>query len=109
MYVNTVSANYVTDCAEHFSFYLRLDFQLLKTPLCKNLGSEKTSRFCRKTPLASSEASATPCFKKLSGALTTIFDIKYYENIWIHVICVQVLAHFITPSSYFDRVSIISV
>ena len=59
----------MTNCAQHFSYYLRLDLQLLKTPLCKNLGVKKTSGFCWKTPLASSKASATPCFKKLSGAL----------------------------------------
>ena len=41
--------------------------------------------------------------------LTTIFDIKYYKNIWIHVICMQVLAHFITPPPYFDSVSIIFI
>ena len=41
--------------------------------------------------------------------LTTMSDIKYYKNIWIHVICMQVLAHFITPPPYFDRVSIISM
>ena len=45
----------------------------------------------------------------IENMLTTMFDIKYYKNIWIHVICVQVLAHFITPPPYFDRVSIISM
>ena len=49
-------------------YYPRLELKLLKTPLCKNLGVKKTYGFCRKMPLASSEASATPCFKKLSGA-----------------------------------------
>ena len=66
--MNTVSPNYVTDCAQHFSFYLRLNLQHLKAP-CVKLGSEKTSGFLRKMPLSSREASATPCFKKLSGAL----------------------------------------
>ena len=41
--------------------------------------------------------------------LTTMFDIKYYKNIWVHVICMQVLAHFIPPPPDFDRVSIISM
>ena len=31
------------------------------------------------------------------------------KNIWIHVICMQVLAYFITPPPYFERVSIISM
>ena len=41
--------------------------------------------------------------------LAIMFDIKHYKNIRIHVICMQVLAHFVTPPPYFDRVFIISM
>ena len=58
-----------------------LDFQLIKMHLCKNLGVKKTSALGRKMPLASSEASATPCFKKLSGALK--FLVKVYLSEYI--------------------------
>ena len=36
--------------------------------------------------------------------LTTMFDIKYYKYIWIKVIWVKVLAHFMTLPPYFDWV-----
>ena len=42
--------------------------------------------------------------------LTTMFDIRYYKKYLDTCnFCMQVLAHFITPPPYFDRVSIISV
>ena len=44
----------------------------------------------------------------LKTMLNIIFDIKYYKNIRIHVICTQVLAHFVIPSPYFDRFFIIT-
>ena len=62
----------MTNCAQHFSYYLILDLQLC----VKTWEWKETSGFCRKTPLASSEASATPCFKKLSGALY-LFDQRW--------------------------------
>ena len=33
-----------------------------------------------------------------------MFDTKYNKDIRIHVICMQVRAHIITPPPYFDRV-----
>ena len=63
MYINTVSANYATDCAQHSSFYLRLDLQLLKTPLCKNLGVKKLLDFAGKRPWLQVRRQQLPALK----------------------------------------------
>ena len=49
-YINIVSANYVTECAQHFSLLPKIDLQLLKMPLCKNLGVKKLMDFAGKRP-----------------------------------------------------------
>ena len=41
--------------------------------------------------------------------LTIMFDIKYYKNIRIQVISMQVLAQFVTSHPYFDSVFIIYI
>ena len=63
MYINTVSANYATDCAQHSSFYLRLDLQLLKTTLCKNLGVKKLLDFAGKCPWLQARRQQLPALK----------------------------------------------
>ena len=57
-----MSANYVTDCV-HVSFYLRLYLQLLKTPLCKNLGVKKLLDFAGKRPWLQARSQQLPALK----------------------------------------------
>ena len=58
-----MSANYVTDCVQHVSFYLRLYLQLLKTPLCKNLGVKKLLDFAGKRPWLQARRQQLPAIK----------------------------------------------
>ena len=65
-----VSAICVTDCSQHFVFTWT-KFLNSKNALVYKFGSEKTS----------GEVSATPCFKKLSGALLSFFEILRVQEL----------------------------